>query len=120
MSGFRSTSAPLSAKQRERRATRPGIVQQVVEALQHGQTVAEVSRDYGLPREFVEQIVEHARATGSLTMVKLSAQQCGTGSCNPDPSSLICAGCPLAPAGAANRMSISRAVHRLAAKRPHA
>lgn len=118
MSEFRRTGVSSRTQREGTPAARPSIVQQVVTQLKAGHTVAEVAREHGLPRDFVEQIVEHARAAGSLDMVVLGAdRKCGTGACNPDPSSLVCAGCPLAPAGAENRLSIGRAVRRLLNKR---
>ncbi|KFI68706.1 hypothetical protein [Bifidobacterium magnum] len=86
---------------------RRGIVTQVVDDLAAGMTVVECAEKHRLPRDFVEQIVDHARKRGSLNMVALSAESgCSTGMCDPDPDSLVCAGCPLVPAASGRRATI--------------
>lgn len=75
---------------------RIGIVDHIVHDLLAGLTVADCAHKYRLPRDFVEQIVTMARERGTLDIVSLDTRAgCGTGGCQPDPESLVCAGCPL-------------------------
>ena len=73
-------------------------VTQVIADLESGMTLEACARHHGLPREFVAMIADHARRTGRLRVMDLSPRAaCGEAWCNPDPGSLICAGCPLLP-----------------------
>ena len=73
-------------------------VTQVIADLESGMTLEACARHRGLPREFVAMIADHARRTGRLRVMDLSPRAaCGEAWCNPDPGSLICAGCPLSP-----------------------
>lgn len=106
---FRATGHGTAAARRPQ-----GVVERVVASLKGGMSVSQCAQAMRLPRDFVEQIVEHARAAGSLDVVVLDYRNgCGSGACDPDPSSLVCAGCPLAPAGAAHRIGIRAALRRL-------
>ncbi|WP_288439259.1 hypothetical protein [uncultured Bifidobacterium sp.] len=73
-------------------------VTQVIADLESGMTLEACARHHGLPRGFVAMIADHARRTGRLRVMDLSPRAaCGEAWCNPDPGSLICAGCPLLP-----------------------
>ena len=73
-------------------------VTQVIADLESGMTLEACARHRGLPRGFVAMIADHARRTGRLQVMDLSPRAaCGEAWCNPDPGSLICAGCPLLP-----------------------
>lgn len=75
-----------------------GAVTQVIADLESGMTLEACARHRGLPRGFVAMIADHARRTGRLQVMDLSPRAaCGEAWCNPDPGSLICAGCPLLP-----------------------
>ncbi|WP_246165680.1 hypothetical protein [Bifidobacterium canis] len=108
MSGeFRKTGAPSTAG-------KLSVVDKTVNALRHGQSVSEYARSSGLPRDFVEQIVEYAREQGRLDFVSLSPNNgCASGSCTPDPESLVCASCPLAPSAKQGRTPRMQLLHHL-------
>ncbi|EFA23482.1 hypothetical protein [Bifidobacterium gallicum] len=93
----------------------PNIVAAVTQALQRGVTVAQVAEQYRLPKAFIEQIVEHERALGKLTIVELNAA-CGS-SCVPDPESVVCASCPLASTGGIKRRNLAKTAFRRLAQR---
>ena len=95
--GFRRTAAhPATDSGRA-----DGVVERTIRSLESGMSVGEVARASNLPRDFIEQIAVFARERGRLDFVSLSADSgCGTGSCTPDPDSIICASYPLAPPAA--------------------
>lgn len=95
--GFRRTAArPTTDSGRA-----DGVVERTIRSLESGMSVGEVARASNLPRDFIEQIAVFARERGRLDFVSVSADSgCGTGSCTPDPDSIICASCPLAPPAA--------------------
>lgn len=103
MSDFRKTA--ISSPSRSSSTPSNGIVGQVVQDLTDGMSVAEVAHKHHVPRDFIEQIVDFARARGGLQVVELNTG-CSTGPCDPDPDSIVCAGCPLVPAGSRNRATI--------------
>ncbi|NEG69339.1 hypothetical protein [Bifidobacterium choloepi] len=109
MTGFRKTGD--DSRDGTTRANRPSVMELVVDDLGHGMTVGECARKRKLPRDFIEQIVDYARRKGTLDVVELT-KGCSTGACDPDPDSLICAGCPLVPAGQGNRLTIRAMLSR--------
>lgn len=72
------------------------LVDRVVALMSLGLGVEDCSRRLGMPTDLVDLAARHARAEGRLPAVP-AMLPCGPGSCRPDPSSLLCAGCPLAP-----------------------
>lgn len=113
MSGFRRTGDG----RRPARGARTHVVAAVVADLEAGMSVAQCAAGRGLPRDFVEQIVEHARAHGMINVVELTAG-CSAGPCEPSPGSIVCAGCPLRPAAAKAGPSIAARIR--ARMRSHA
>lgn len=111
VSGFRRTGASDGA------SSRTHVVAGVVADLAAGMSVARCADERGLPRDFVEQIVEHARARGMIDVVELTAG-CSLGACEPSPDSIVCASCPLRPASAKPARSIAARIR--ARMRSHA
>ncbi len=108
VSGFRHTGAASEGGARGR----THIVADIVDDLTRGRSVAQIAQERGLPRAFVEQVVDHARRQGTIDIVELTSG-CAGGACAPDPDSPVCAGCPLLPASARNRASIVSHIRRL-------
>ncbi|PLS28086.1 peptidase [Bifidobacterium anseris] len=111
MSGFRRTGAADArdrrrADDRRKQGARTHVVADVVADLKTGKSVARCAAERGLPRDFVEQIVEHARTRGMIDVVELTAG-CSIGVCEPSPDSIVCASCPLRPAAAGAARSIA-------------
>ena len=74
------------------------IVADVVCDLDAGLTVRQIASNRHLPVDFVDMTIARARERGLLQVADLSPQSmCGETTCQPDPSSLICAGCPFRP-----------------------
>ncbi|WP_314686264.1 hypothetical protein [uncultured Bifidobacterium sp.] len=72
------------------------LVDRVVALMSLGLDVEDCSRRLGMPADLIDLAARHARAEGRLPAPPTTLP-CGPGSCRPDPSSLLCAGCPLAP-----------------------
>ncbi len=72
------------------------LVDSVVALMSLGLDVPACSRRLGVPADLVDLAARHARAEGRLPAAP-TILPCGPGSCRPDHSSLLCAGCPLAP-----------------------
>lgn len=79
-------------------AARGNIVADVVADLDAGLTVRQIAANRHLPVDFVDMAITRARERGLLQVTDLSPRSmCGETTCQPDPSSLICAGCPFRP-----------------------
>ncbi|MEE1296543.1 MAG: hypothetical protein UHD09_06860 [Bifidobacterium sp.] len=81
------------------RRTGTGVVGRVVAMLGAGRSVHECAEALGLPDAFIEQVADDARRRGLIDVIALDTG-CTSGHCTPDPDSIVCAGCPLAPRGA--------------------
>ncbi|MCI1901425.1 MAG: hypothetical protein LKI93_01655 [Bifidobacteriaceae bacterium] len=89
------------------------LVAQIVSELADGNTTAMVARQHGLPLDFVELVLERARKSGSLDFFELKPGSCTKGRCDPDPESLVCAGCPIMPAEVRRKQSlVGKLLHR--------
>ena len=103
MTGFRRTVdatpiGPRTTATPDRGADTRSTSEQIVEGLTAGRTPRMVARQLELPLDLVLMIIEHAQDRGELDFFELRTANCSAGaSCDPDPDSLICAGCPLLP-----------------------
>lgn len=89
------------------------LVEQVLYELTHGSTASMVAERHGLPRDFVNLILERAQRDGTVDVVELTSGSCTKGTCDPDPESLVCAGCPIMPAAIRRKQSLmGRLLHR--------
>lgn len=78
-------------------AGRPAtVMDSVVELCGRGTPPLDIARRLRLPVPFVRQIIDVAAAQGRLDMPEWR-DACASGSCSPDPQSLVCAGCPFRP-----------------------
>jgi hypothetical protein len=89
------------------------LVTQIVHELADGKTTFMVARAHGLPQDFVDLVLERARRDGSLDFFELKPGSCTKGSCDPDPESLVCAGCPIMPAAIRRKQGLlGKLLHR--------
>lgn len=66
-----------------------------------------VADKLGLPLDFIDLVIERERRAGRLHVYDLRSCNSTTGEgCNPDPESLVCAGCPILPAAIRRRQSV--------------
>lgn len=72
------------------------VMDSVVELCGRGTPPLDIARRLRLPVPFVRQIIDVAAAQGRLDMPEWR-DACASGSCSPDPQSLVCAGCPFRP-----------------------
>ncbi|WEV65816.1 hypothetical protein [Bifidobacterium sp. ESL0764] len=121
-SGFRKTAKPTNSFNAEPRdaktanaksisTSRPAcstpVTQQIIDELTHGRTPRMVADKLGLPLDFVNLAIERERRAGRLDIYDLRSCNSTTGDgCNPDPKSLVCAGCPILPAAIRRRQSL--------------
>ncbi|WEV64050.1 hypothetical protein [Bifidobacterium sp. ESL0732] len=83
------------------------IAATIINELTHGQTPRMVADRLGLPLDFVNLVIERERRAGRLNIYDLRSCNSTTGEgCDPDPDSLICAGCPILPAAIRRRQSL--------------
>jgi hypothetical protein len=73
------------------------LFEQVIGELSNGKTIERVARAHAMPTDLVKAMVEQAEREGKLDYYTFDNGRCSFGLCNPDPDSLICAGCPLFP-----------------------
>lgn len=60
-----------------------------------GLSIRRVAERHHLPVDFVSMAISRAQERGLLQVADLTPRStCGETTCQPDPSSLICAGCP--------------------------
>ncbi|MCI1889467.1 MAG: hypothetical protein LKI98_03400 [Bifidobacterium crudilactis] len=71
------------------------VSEQIIHALGLGMTAGMVSRQLNMPLDFVELVMEQAKAAGRLDVLDMSSAKCRGSSCQPDPESFVCAGCPV-------------------------
>lgn len=85
----------------------PTITEKVIDGLTHGRTPRMIANHLSLPLDLVDLIIERERAVGHLDIYDLRSCNSTTGEgCDPDPESLVCAGCPILPAAIRKRQSI--------------
>ena len=72
------------------------VADRVLTELHHGSTPRLAAQRLGLPLDLVSLVVEREQAAGRLEVVQVTRDRC-IGSCDPDPDSLVCAGCPVLP-----------------------
>lgn len=78
-------------------AARPAtVMDSVIELCRIGTPPVDIALRLRLPVPFVRQIIDVAAAEGRLDVPEWR-DACASGSCNPDPQSLVCAGCPFRP-----------------------
>lgn len=73
-----------------------GIVGRILGQARHGDPPADIARTVGMPVSFVRQVIESAAADGRIDIADWHGT-CASGSCSPQPGSLLCAGCPFRP-----------------------
>lgn len=101
MKGFHHTvgmASAASAPSRHPDEARPqatGIAEAIIAELRSGSTPRLAAEHLHLPLDFVEMVIEEARAEGKLDILRIGGAGCSLGSCSPDPDSLVCAGCPV-------------------------
>ena len=67
----------------------------VVGDLDAGLSVRAIAERRHLPVDFIDMAVSRARQRGLLQVTDLTPRSmCGERTCQPDPASLICVGCP--------------------------
>lgn len=89
------------------------LVSRIVHDLANGKTTSMVAHDYGLPLDFVTLVLDRARQQGNLDFFELKPGSCTKGACDPDPESLVCAGCPIMPAAVRRKQSlVGKLLHR--------
>ncbi|MDF7663124.1 hypothetical protein PT282_00295 [Bifidobacterium sp. ESL0763] len=95
------------------------VTQRIIGMLTQGRTIRMVADELGLPMDFVNLVVDRERHAGRLDVYDLRSCNSTTGEgCDPDPDSLVCAGCPILPAAIRRRQSvIGRLATRLRGER---
>ena len=88
-----------------------GVKDAVIRQLAAGATPRLAAQRLGLPVDLVDLIVERERAAGRLDVLAPSTGRCG-GPCDPDPQSLVCAGCPILPIALRRRQSLTGKLRR--------
>jgi hypothetical protein len=118
MKGFRTTGSvrttPASDPHCHTQADSGSpLVAQIVDELTHGKTTAMVAKSHGLPRDFVDMVLERAQRNGTIDFFEIKPGTCTKGACDPDPESLVCAGCPIMPAAVRRKQSlVGKILHR--------
>lgn len=72
---------------------RNGIIARIAGDIAAGLTVRQIADKRHLPVDFVDMAVERADKRGLLAVMDMR-HACGETICQPDPASLVCAGCP--------------------------
>ena len=87
--GFRLTRQPAQGH-------REGIVPAILALARDGDTMVDIASAVGMPVAFVRQIIESAAEDGRIDVASWRGT-CASGTCTPQPASLLCAGCPFRP-----------------------
>ncbi|WEV69399.1 hypothetical protein OZX73_00410 [Bifidobacterium sp. ESL0775] len=83
------------------------VAQKIIDGLTNGQTPRMIATGLNLPLDFVDLVIEQERAAGRLNIYDLRSCNTTTGEgCDPDPDSLVCAGCPILPKTIRQRQSV--------------
>lgn len=90
---------PTSGLGRSGVAVRRGdIVMDVACDVEAGLSIRQVADRRHLPVDFIVMAISRAQERSLLQVADLTSRStCGETTCQPDPSSLICAGCPFRP-----------------------
>ena len=65
-----------------------------------------------LPQQLVDLVIEREQEAGRLQYQQAGDGRCFAGPCDPDPHSLVCAGCPIFPVALRRRQSLLGQVRR--------
>lgn len=87
--GFRPTRQPASGHGE-------GIVPAILALARDGDTMVDIAAAVGMPVAFVRQVIESAAEDGRIDVASWRGT-CASGTCTPQPASLLCAGCPFRP-----------------------
>lgn len=87
--GFRPTRQPAPG-------SGEGIVPAILALARDGDTMVDIAAAVGMPVAFVRQVIESAAEDGRIDVASWRGT-CASGTCTPQPSSLLCAGCPFRP-----------------------
>ena len=87
--GFRLTRQPASGHGE-------GIVPAILALARDGDTMVDIASAVGMPVAFVRQVIESAAEDGRIDVASWRGT-CASGTCTPQPASLLCAGCPFRP-----------------------
>lgn len=87
--GFRPTRQPAPG-------SGEGIVPAILALARDGNTMVDIASAVGMPVAFVRQVIESAAEDGRIDVASWRGT-CASGTCTPQPASLLCAGCPFRP-----------------------
>lgn len=87
--GFRPTRQPALGHGE-------GIVPAILALARDGDTMVDIASAVGMPVAFVRQVIESAAEDGRIDVASWRGT-CASGTCTPQPASLLCAGCPFRP-----------------------
>lgn len=87
--GFRPTRQPAPG-------SGEGIVPAILALARDGDTMVDIASAVGMPVAFVRQVIESAAEDGRIDVASWRGT-CASGTCTPQPASLLCAGCPFRP-----------------------
>lgn len=87
--GFRPTRQPAQGHGE-------GIVPAILALARDGNTMVDIAAAVGMPVAFVRQVIESAAEDGRIDVASWRGT-CASGTCTPQPASLLCAGCPFRP-----------------------
>lgn len=87
--GFRPTRQPAPG-------SGEGIVPAILALARDGNTMVDIADAVGMPVAFVRQVIESAAEDGRIDAASWRGT-CASGTCTPQPASLLCAGCPFRP-----------------------
>ena len=87
--GFRPTRQPAAC-------SGEGIVPAILALARDGNTMVDIAAAVGMPVAFVRQVIESAAEDGRIDVASWRGT-CASGTCTPQPASLLCAGCPFRP-----------------------
>lgn len=87
--GFRPTRQPAPG-------SGEGIVPAILALARDGNTMVDIAAAVGMPVAFVRQVIESAAEDGRIDVASWRGT-CASGTCTPQPASLLCAGCPFRP-----------------------
>ncbi|WEV67471.1 hypothetical protein OZX72_00170 [Bifidobacterium sp. ESL0769] len=105
--GFRKVSTSTSKLSKSGNQTSLSITDKIVDGLTNGKTPRMIAVSLNLPLDFVDLVIEQECAAGRINVYDLRSCNTTTGEgCDPDPESLVCAGCPIFPKAIRKRQSV--------------